>query len=251
MNTLPHVVCGVIPPHMLKRVAGQTTIEASENARATLEHMRELATGRAPTLLAPQEEAPPRDERRRVYDARHRFELPGQLVITSKELSTPDVEALEAWYGSGVTYDFFRRVFGRRSIDGQDMRLDATVHYGTGFENAMWNGRQMVYGDGDGKIFKRFTPPPSRSSPTSSRTASRSTRPLSATPARPAPSTSTSPIRSRDHRDRRPAVRPRFRDPDGRHRGVAAGGPAVFRGAGGCSAVRPSSTTNIHEENTL
>lgn len=37
------------------------------------------------------------------------------------------------------------------------MRLDSTVNYGTRFENAMWNGRQMVYGDGDGRIFNRFT----------------------------------------------------------------------------------------------
>jgi Zn-dependent metalloprotease len=37
------------------------------------------------------------------------------------------------------------------------MRIDSTVHYGTHFENALWNGRQMVYGDGDGRIFKRFT----------------------------------------------------------------------------------------------
>src|SRR5947208_915089 len=25
------------------------------------------------------------------------------------------------------------------------------------FDNAMWNGRQMVYGDGDGRLFRRFT----------------------------------------------------------------------------------------------
>jgi Zn-dependent metalloprotease len=31
------------------------------------------------------------------------------------------------------------------------------VHYGTSFENALWNGRQMVYGHADGRIFTRFT----------------------------------------------------------------------------------------------
>jgi Zn-dependent metalloprotease len=157
-DNTPQVVCGVIPPHILKRVAAQTTIEASDNARATLQHMSELAGGRAATILPlTPPEAPAPGERRRVYDARHSFELPGHPVITSHELLTDDVEALEAWYGSGATYDFFRHVFGRRSIDGNDMRLDATVHYGTVFENAMWNGRQMVYGDGDGRIFGRFT----------------------------------------------------------------------------------------------
>ena len=157
MTTIPHVVCGVIPPHILERVAGDTTVEASENARATLEHMRELATGSAHTLLPAGEEAPPHAERRRVYDAGRSFELPGRLVLTSEDSPVCDVEAREAWNGSGATIDFFERVFGRRSIDDRGMRLDATVHYGTRFENAMWNGRQMVYGDGDGRIFQRFT----------------------------------------------------------------------------------------------
>jgi Zn-dependent metalloprotease len=67
------------------------------------------------------------------------------------------VEANEAYDGCGLTYDFFAEVFGRRSIDDRGMRLDSTVHYGTRFENAMWNGSQMIYGDGDGHVFNRFT----------------------------------------------------------------------------------------------
>ena len=68
-----------------------------------------------------------------------------------------DVEVNEAYDGSGATYDFFARVFRRSSIDGRGMRLDSTVHYGQSFENALWNGRQMIYGHADGRIFKRFT----------------------------------------------------------------------------------------------
>ena len=37
------------------------------------------------------------------------------------------------------------------------MRLDSTVHYGENYNNAFWNGNQMVYGDGDGEMFNRFT----------------------------------------------------------------------------------------------
>ena len=37
------------------------------------------------------------------------------------------------------------------------MKLDSTVHYGEDYNNAFWNGTQMVYGDGDGEIFQRFT----------------------------------------------------------------------------------------------
>jgi Zn-dependent metalloprotease len=31
------------------------------------------------------------------------------------------------------------------------------VHYQTGYDNAFWNGQQMVYGDGDEDLFNRFT----------------------------------------------------------------------------------------------
>jgi Zn-dependent metalloprotease len=33
----------------------------------------------------------------------------------------------------------------------------ATIHYGVNFDNAMWNGAQIIFGDGDGKFFNRFT----------------------------------------------------------------------------------------------
>jgi Zn-dependent metalloprotease len=96
-------------------------------------------------------------KRRNVYDAQHKFDLPGKLVMSAHKPRSADVEVTEAYDGSGATYDFFANVFGRNSIDGRGLRLDSTVHYGTRFGNALWNGRQMVYGEGDGRIFNRFT----------------------------------------------------------------------------------------------
>jgi Zn-dependent metalloprotease len=162
MNTIPQVLCGVIPPHILGRVAEQRGVEAGEHARATIEHMRELSAGRTRTLIdspltsADGRSAEPPDDRLRVYDAGQRHELPGRLVLPGR-FHADDIQVTEAWDGSSATSEFFQRVFGRRSIDGQGLRLDSTVHYGTGFENAMWNGRQMIYGDGDGLVFTRFT----------------------------------------------------------------------------------------------
>lgn len=159
-DTVPQFLCGVIPPHMLTRVAHHRGVEASGHARATLEHMRELAAGSVRTLRDVLPESPQRPERsgdrQRVHDAGHQYRLPGRQVLPG-EFRGGDVQVTEAWDGSGATYAFFERVFGRRSIDGLGMRIDSTVHYGTGFENAMWNGRQMVYGDGDGQVFTRFT----------------------------------------------------------------------------------------------
>ena len=155
-------VCGVVPPHILTRVAEHTEDEASGTARATLEHMRELATGRAATLIErPTAAAAPAAaqsrKRRNVFDAQYTFRLPGKLAMSENKPRSTDVEVQEAFDGSGATYDFFYDVFGLASIDGRGMRLDSTVHYGTSFENALWTGRQMVYGHGDGRIFTRFT----------------------------------------------------------------------------------------------
>ncbi|NJN87063.1 MAG: M4 family metallopeptidase, partial [Leptolyngbyaceae cyanobacterium SL_7_1] len=56
-----------------------------------------------------------------------------------------------------ATYDLFHEIFERNSIDDRGLRLDATVHYDVRYENAFWDGDQMIYGDGDGRLFNRFT----------------------------------------------------------------------------------------------
>ena len=49
------------------------------------------------------------------------------------------------------------KAYSRNSIDDKGMRLDSSVHYDQDYDNAFWDGQQMVYGDGDGTIFDRFT----------------------------------------------------------------------------------------------
>ncbi|KJK43967.1 hypothetical protein UK12_34540, partial [Saccharothrix sp. ST-888] len=49
-----------------------------------------------------------------------------------------------ALYGTG---------YARNSIDGAWLALNATVHYGQDYDNAFWDGSQMVFGDGDNVIF--------------------------------------------------------------------------------------------------
>jgi Zn-dependent metalloprotease len=96
-------------------------------------------------------------KRRTVYDARRRFELPGRIVRGEGSPKSRDAAVNEAYDGTGSTYDFYARIFSRNSIDDRGMRLDSTVHYGVDYDNAFWNGQQMVFGDGDGRIFQRFT----------------------------------------------------------------------------------------------
>ena len=68
-----------------------------------------------------------------------------------------DVAVNEAYDGLGATYDFFSKAYGRDSIDDAGLALDASVHFGKDYDNAFWDGKQMVFGDGDGVYFNRFT----------------------------------------------------------------------------------------------
>jgi Zn-dependent metalloprotease len=157
MKTITQYTCGVIPPFMLSRIGNNN--DTGEDARATLEQMRELANERALSLihLAGPERRPDTHNHRYIYDAQGRLVLPGTLVLSDQMPSGGDTAAREAWDAIGVTMDFFRRVFGRNWLDGRGLPLAATVHYGTCFQNAMWSGEQIVYGDGDDRIFNRFT----------------------------------------------------------------------------------------------
>ena len=58
-----------------------------------------------------------------------------------------------------MTFEFFEKSYGRNSIDGAGLPMISTVHYGENYDNAFWNGDQMVYGDGDGTLFTAFTGP--------------------------------------------------------------------------------------------
>jgi Zn-dependent metalloprotease len=137
-------------------VAQQADAETGAHARSTLAQMNAFTEERQSFIRPVTAGAGPR-KRRNIYNARRQHVLPGKLVMNEKTKRSDDLEVNEAYDGSGATYDFFDEVFGRNSIDDRGMRLDSTVHYGLRFDNALWNGQQMIYGDGDGKIFNRFT----------------------------------------------------------------------------------------------
>jgi Zn-dependent metalloprotease len=145
---------------MLTNAAQQTDHVAHAAARSTLEQMEDLVTDRAATFLdrgMPAAKAQQLRKRRNVYDAQHTFKLPGVFMISEHKPRSGDAEVNAAYDGVGTTFDFFAAIFNRNSIDNRGLRIDSTVHYGTQFDNAMWTGHQLVFGDGDGRLFNRFT----------------------------------------------------------------------------------------------
>jgi Zn-dependent metalloprotease len=151
----------IVPPYVLAHLARLSDPRLKKIAEAAMRTLMlsERLRGERQAIghIAPLATTPTGTRRRTIYDAHQGGSLPGDLVRGEDDPPSQDVAVNEAYDGLGATYDLYFDRFGRRSIDGKGMRLDATVHYRKLFNNAFWNGRQMVFGDGDGVIFRRFT----------------------------------------------------------------------------------------------
>jgi Zn-dependent metalloprotease len=84
---------------------------------------------------------------RTVYDANGSTSS-GTLARSEGQGATGDADVDGAYDGTGATYDYYASTFGRDSYDDAGAELISFVHYGIGYENAGWDGYEMVYGDG-------------------------------------------------------------------------------------------------------
>ncbi|MEW1635221.1 M4 family metallopeptidase [Streptomyces sp. NPDC093801] len=102
--------------------------------------------------------AAPGGGRRTIFDCRESEFLPGATLARPEDGPEAGDEAVNrAFDALGLTRDFYKEVFQRNSIDGKGMRLDGFIHYGESINNAFWDGREMLFGDGDGKEFSNLT----------------------------------------------------------------------------------------------
>ncbi|WGW12070.1 M4 family metallopeptidase [Saxibacter everestensis] len=155
----------IVPPYLLTALAdaGQDKVAiAARAARRSLlndEPFRAARFESVPARVTRQAAvtSAPSGPDRRISTADGREELPGRTVRVEGEGFTGDFAVDEAYDGLGATYDLFADAYGRSSIDDRGMPLLATVHYGQEYDNAFWDGSQMVFGDGDGEVFNRFT----------------------------------------------------------------------------------------------
>lgn len=164
MHTCHNPLYCYIPPYVLENMA---ECEDSEIRRLAIEALQSSAEARAiratmggmatiATMFSPM--PPSTTKERIVYDMQQRrFPLPGKLVRREGVPPVSDSAVNEAYDHAGITYDFYKQLFNRNSLDNRGMQLISSVHVGRNYNNAFWNGRQMAYGDGDGQIFIQFT----------------------------------------------------------------------------------------------
>lgn len=83
--------------------------------------------------------------------------LSGLLGFTGFEVETgttffADPAAVSAHSNSIKVNNYYQNIHKRNSLDGNGMPIISTVHIGSKWNNAAWNGKQMLYGDGDGIV---------------------------------------------------------------------------------------------------
>jgi Zn-dependent metalloprotease len=164
-STREHPVLCITPPHILQAIAENGTEKQRAYAIDTLRATAQFRGDRRfePMIRSLEGVQSSAGIVRRVYDAQNKNTLPGVLVRAEGDPPLDDVAVNEAYDGAGNTYDLYMDVYERDSIDGAGMDIESVVHYRVGYDNAFWNGRYMVYGDGDEdlpeaqRLFNRFT----------------------------------------------------------------------------------------------
>jgi Zn-dependent metalloprotease len=147
----------ITPPHILQKLLESSDQGVRDAALDTLLSTAQLrgergVRGSLLGLLAPAH------GRRTVLDCRQGTLLPSAVLARSEDGGAAgDASVNRAFDGLGATRQFYRDVLLRDSIDDRGMRLDGYVHRGVRFNNAFWDGREMVFGDGDGRVFSDFT----------------------------------------------------------------------------------------------
>lgn len=180
----PH---GIVPPYLLQHIAEAAREgvlaepQAADDCRRTLELDARIRASRErrPTDPVELQALAPDGEQERdgdtvpggeatgvgqqvwtVHTAANSTRLPGEAVRDeTQEAESGDVAVDEAWTGVRATLEMLAEAFGRDSFDDAGARVLATVHYGSKYDNAFWDGSQLVFGDGDGRVFERFTKP--------------------------------------------------------------------------------------------
>ena len=147
----------ITPPHLLMKLmqsADKDIRQAALNTLLATSNLRGRRSLRASLAFA----ATPGDGRRTISDALGDTDLSAARVARSEDgPASSDASVNRAFDGFGATREFYKRVYDRNSLDDRGMRLDGFVHYDQNFNNAFWDGQEMIFGDGDGIMFTDLT----------------------------------------------------------------------------------------------
>ncbi|MBC8945854.1 zinc metalloproteinase aureolysin [Xenorhabdus indica] len=150
----------IIPPTLFEYIIKICDEQDKPSLLKTLDHTYNLINNYAAIDHLSLTYNPGSDKKlnRTIYNAENTDVYPGTKIVRVEGTSeSKDISVNEAYEHLGNTYNFYKEIFGRDSIDNKGLKLAATVHYLEGYANAFWANNQMVFGDGMKLYFNRFT----------------------------------------------------------------------------------------------
>jgi len=159
---LPCGCCFIVPPSVLKALSMGQGVQPHDAAIfresfAETQRLRMIREGHRMASLIGRRSLPTaasaHEPEEHLYDCRHRSTLPGRMVADPEHGGEAFKTVFET---TGKVASFYRTVLGRNSVDSQGMDLVSSLNYKRNYQNAFWDGQQMVYGNGDGHIFVDF-----------------------------------------------------------------------------------------------
>ena len=155
----------IVPPVVFEQIAKNgnkeqrewaiDTVSRDNSLRAARLH-NSLVKGTGPIRADALATTDPGKPKRTVYDAKNLEQVTGEVVRAEGALRSATRQPTRPSTGSvRPTPCGTRSTSATRSTTPGC--LDAVVHYGDRYDNAFWDGQRMVFGDGDGELFNRFT----------------------------------------------------------------------------------------------
>jgi len=148
----------ITPPHLLKKLLENSDGRIRDAALRTLLTTAHLRGERTIRGLLASAALLSSHGRRTVSDCANSTSLPSATVARTEDgRASADDSVNRAFEGLGRTREFYKEILDRDSLDGHGLRLNGYVHYDASYNNAFWDGSEMIFGDGDGVLFTDFT----------------------------------------------------------------------------------------------
>ncbi|TSC22809.1 M4 family metallopeptidase [Corallococcus sp. Z5C101001] len=129
------------------RLAYEVTVTGESNLMPVRDLVYVSAVDGSIVLRAPQIHSA---LNRKLYSANNGTSTPGTLKRSEGQAAIGDSHVDMNYDMLGYTYNCYKTLFNRDSLNNAGQTLISTVHYSKNYVNAYWDGTQMVYGDGDG-----------------------------------------------------------------------------------------------------
>lgn len=160
--------CSFIPPHVMDNIVkgavrGEVDLDVAQQTAILSEQIRDkrhrASTDKIQALVAV---APAMGKAERViYDCERKLQVDVEPPARTEDDEPVELESVNLAYDhTGAARTFYQEVLQRNGIDGAGMTINVNVNYGKGFNNAFWDGKRLVLGTGDDKIFTDFSKSP-------------------------------------------------------------------------------------------